>query len=166
MPNSGSGELETYNYENTALFLISCFQYILVAAVFSIGPPYRKPMWTNGARVGFWAFESDVCDVAFAALLMASIVLLTAFSTLVLVAPPQSVRLVLDVMPLPASAKQTLLVAAVLNAAMCFGFERWNPLAGALEVLSRGQQKRVRGGLEYRAVEGGMAGRVGPDDEE
>jgi cation-transporting ATPase 13A3/4/5 len=48
-PASNNNRLESTNYENTVLFLISCFQYILVAAVFSIGPPYRKPMWTNGA---------------------------------------------------------------------------------------------------------------------
>jgi len=45
----GDNKLESTNYENSVLFLISCFQYILVAAVFSIGPPYRKSMWTNGA---------------------------------------------------------------------------------------------------------------------
>ncbi|CAE6510585.1 unnamed protein product [Rhizoctonia solani] len=146
-PAPGSGELKHDNYENTALFLISSYQYILVAAVFSIGPPYRKPMWTNG-------------------LLMASIVALTAFSTLVLLAPPQSIRLILDLMDIPASAKRTLLVGAILNAAVCFAFERWNPVAGALEAVSRGSQRRVRGGLEYRAVEGGMAGRIGADDED
>jgi cation-transporting P-type ATPase 13A2 len=41
-------ELESPTYENTVLFLVSCFQYILVAGAFSIGPPYRKSMWTNG----------------------------------------------------------------------------------------------------------------------
>jgi hypothetical protein len=40
--------LQAANFENTVLFSLSCFQYILVAGVFSIGPPYRKPMWTNG----------------------------------------------------------------------------------------------------------------------
>ncbi|QRV79634.1 cation transport ATPase [Ceratobasidium sp. AG-Ba] len=139
VPSSPEGGLETFNYENTALFLISSYQYILVAAVFSIGPPYRRPMWTN-------------------VLLMASIIALTLFSTLVLFAPPQPIRILLDIMEIPSGAKMTLFVAAVLNAAVCFGFERWNPIAAALEVLSRGRRRRTKGGLEYRAVEGGMVG--------
>lgn len=47
-PDPVEDKLESLNFENTTLFLISSFQYILVAAVFSIGPPYRRPMWTNG----------------------------------------------------------------------------------------------------------------------
>jgi cation-transporting ATPase 13A3/4/5 len=34
-------------FENTVLFLLSCYQYILVAVVFSVGPPYRQPVWSN-----------------------------------------------------------------------------------------------------------------------
>ena len=48
-PNREDLHLKSANDENTVLFLVSCFQYVLVAAVFSVGPPYRKSMWTNGA---------------------------------------------------------------------------------------------------------------------
>jgi len=34
-------------YENTVVFLLSCFQYILVAVVISVGPPYREKMIKN-----------------------------------------------------------------------------------------------------------------------
>lgn len=97
---------------------------------------------------------------------MASLVALTAFSTLVLFAPPQPLRLLLDIMPIPDSAKTTLFAGAILNAAACFAFERWNPIAAVLEVVSRGQRRRVKGGLEYKVVEGGMAGRAGTEGPE
>lgn len=45
--------LDPYNdknvlcYENTTLFLLSLTQYIAVVISFSVGKPFRKPMWTN-----------------------------------------------------------------------------------------------------------------------
>lgn len=37
-------------YENYTIFIISCFQYIILAVVFSKGAPYRKSIFTN---IGF-----------------------------------------------------------------------------------------------------------------
>jgi len=39
---------EIRNSENTVLFLISCYQYIMIAVILSVGPPYRQPMVQNG----------------------------------------------------------------------------------------------------------------------
>ncbi|KPI41682.1 putative cation-transporting ATPase [Cyphellophora attinorum] len=36
------------NSQNTALFLVSCYQYALSGVVLSIGPPFRQSMNTNG----------------------------------------------------------------------------------------------------------------------
>ncbi|XP_033642678.1 probable cation-transporting ATPase 13A3 isoform X2 [Asterias rubens] len=42
------GSIVNYtNYETTTMFCISSFQYIVVSFLFSKGPPYRKPIYTN-----------------------------------------------------------------------------------------------------------------------
>lgn len=134
--------LESTNYENSVLFLISCFQYILVAAVFSIGPPYRKPMWTNA-----W--------------LMSSMCLLSAFNIWVLLAPAKVVSTLLTLMPLPLGARYTLLMVAVINVVVSLSFERWgaqsvSDLIGAVTLWLHRGRRRVREGKAYKAVEGGM----------
>lgn len=35
------------NYENTTLFYVSSFQYLIVAVVFSKGKPFRQPCYKN-----------------------------------------------------------------------------------------------------------------------
>ncbi|KAF8633276.1 hypothetical protein AX17_004451 [Amanita inopinata Kibby_2008] len=140
-PTANGDNLESTNYENTALFLVSCFQYILVAAVFSIGPPYRKPMWTN-----VW--------------LMISIGSLSLFNVLVLLAPPSSLSNFLNLMPLPVSARVTLFGAVVVNVVVSMAFEEWGTrsVSGVIGMWLRWYhgRRRVREGKAYKAVEGGM----------
>lgn len=37
-------------WENTVLFLISCYQYLCLGAIYSKGLPYRQPLHTNCKR--------------------------------------------------------------------------------------------------------------------
>ncbi|KAJ4483302.1 hypothetical protein J3R30DRAFT_3834078 [Lentinula aciculospora] len=139
----GSNQLESTNFENSVLFLISCFQYIMVAGVFSIGPPYRKPMWTN-------------------VLLMVSLSVLTAFNLLVLLSPPQAIADLLALMIIPKAGRLKLLLAVAINTATCILYEGFGSLvvAGLVGQILKGRKstRRIRetGGKVYKAVEGGM----------
>ncbi|EKC97467.1 cation transporting ATPase [Trichosporon asahii var. asahii CBS 8904] len=120
MPPTDRNKLETFNYENTSLFLISCFQYILVAGVFSVGPPYRQPMYTNPS-------------------LMICLVGLLSFSTYILLEPSKAIAKLLDIIALPSSFKLQLLGIAIFNIVVCFGFERYaeRPIARGIGHFKR-----------------------------
>ncbi|KAJ7072233.1 P-type ATPase [Mycena amicta] len=131
-PSSEDNQLESTNYENTTLFLLSCFQYVLVAAVFSIGPPYRKSMWTNG-----W--------------LMGSLGALTVVNTVVLLSPPDSISDILTLMPLPIHGRSVLLFGAVGNAVLSMVFEQWG--SGVLAVVAGRVNRWGRGRKGYKLLE-------------
>ncbi|KIL68855.1 hypothetical protein M378DRAFT_190708 [Amanita muscaria Koide BX008] len=138
---SNGNKLESTNYENTTLFLISCFQYVLVAAIFSIGPPYRKPMYTN-----IW--------------LMLSIAVLSGFNIITLLAPPSSVSKWLNLVQLPLSGRMTLLVAVAGNVIASVMFEDWG-VQNIAQMVGKwqkwyGGRRRTWDGKAYKAVEGGM----------
>lgn len=40
-------EYDYMSYENTAVYVSSSYQYIILAIVFSKGKPYRKSIFTN-----------------------------------------------------------------------------------------------------------------------
>lgn len=46
------------NYENTVVFSLSSFQYLILAAAVSKGAPFRRPLYTNGAAAG-WAGQAQ-----------------------------------------------------------------------------------------------------------
>ena len=59
-PYISDGETDdTKTFETTVIFAISSLQYLFMAFIFSKGPPYRKPIYTNGK------YSICVCPVSY-----------------------------------------------------------------------------------------------------
>jgi len=135
--NTPRGQLNAVNFENSALFLMSCFQYILVAAVFSIGPPFRKAMSSNG-----W--------------LMLSFSVLTLLNLIILLAPTGNMRIILELVILPFHARMVLLFVVILNVLLSMAFEQWGvqvvvKVLGPIMRLHK-DRRRHRDGKAYKLL--------------
>ncbi|ORY96317.1 hypothetical protein BCR43DRAFT_491482 [Syncephalastrum racemosum] len=113
-------------FENTVLFLLSSFQYILVAIVFSVGPPYRKPLWTNDRLV----------------ITLGVLIALTTWSVLW---PTDWARSWLELETLPFSFRVFILFLAGTNLALCLWCEKYffgHVAAGISIALQKARQRR------------------------
>jgi len=59
-PDVKLGKFKVESMATTAVFYISCFQYLMLAFVLSKGPPYRRRIWTNGSAVIIFKFLNCV----------------------------------------------------------------------------------------------------------
>ncbi|KAG0347027.1 hypothetical protein BG004_000252 [Podila humilis] len=100
------GEKNIECFENTAMFLLSCFQYLLIAVVFSVGPPFRKPMVSNRPFV--------VITVA-----------LVILSALMVLFPPQWVVGVMQLLAISSNFKVFILFMAGVHLLVAMGSERF-----------------------------------------
>lgn len=103
-PKLNPNELNVVNAENSALFLVSSFQYITVAAVFSVGPPFRQPIYTNP-------------------MLLTSLTTLTCLSLYFLFMRGGFFFELLGLVEFPPSFHWKLFAIVLANTAACFVFE-------------------------------------------
>ena len=91
-------------------------------------------------------------------MLIGSIALLSAFNTWVLLGPPQPVMLLLDLMPVPSSARLIAGVAVLGNVGVSFAYEEWigGRVAKAVGVVlgesGRRKRRREASGRTYEAL--------------
>ncbi|XP_041127230.1 probable cation-transporting ATPase 13A3 [Polyodon spathula] len=85
------------NYENTTLFFISSFQYLIVAIVFSKGKPFRQPSYKN---LPFLISSFALC----------------AFILCIMLYPVEAIDQFLEIVCVPYQWRVTMLLIIVVNA--------------------------------------------------
>ncbi|XP_004675168.2 PREDICTED: probable cation-transporting ATPase 13A3 isoform X1 [Condylura cristata] len=93
-------EIDTHNiqnYENTTVFFISSFQYLIVAIAFSKGKPFRQPCYKNYFFV-------------------VSVIILYVFTLFIMLYPVASVDQVLQIVCVPYQWRITMLIIVLINA--------------------------------------------------
>jgi cation-transporting ATPase 13A2 len=89
---------------------------------------------------------------------MFSVVVLTAINLVILLSPPRSAIVILELMNMPVTARRTLLLAVVVNCVVSVMYEQWGAKAVAELVewvlRHRRDRKRWRDGRAYQRVEG------------
>ena len=93
---------------------------------------------------------------SFSGWLMLSLIALSLFNVAVLLVPTKFMSAVLELMPLPLSARLTLLWVAVINVAVSVAFERWvaqliADVVGMLVSEHEGR-RRIKDSRVYRAI--------------
>ncbi|KAJ7412937.1 hypothetical protein WISP_93812 [Willisornis vidua] len=85
------------NYENTTLFFISSFQYLIVAIVFSKGKPFRQPCYKNF-------------------LFVISVIVLYAFIFFIMLHPVEAINEFLELVCVPEEWRMKILGIVIINA--------------------------------------------------
>uniref|UniRef100_A0A8C7YDF3 Polyamine-transporting ATPase 13A3 n=1 Tax=Oryzias sinensis TaxID=183150 RepID=A0A8C7YDF3_9TELE len=97
--NTELDEHNIQNFENTSLFYVSSFQYLIVAVVFSKGKPFRQPSYKN------WPF-------------VLSTVGLYIFLLFILFHPVESIDETLEIVCVPFEWRVKLFLIILINAAV------------------------------------------------
>jgi cation-transporting ATPase 13A2 len=90
---------------------------------------------------------------------MLSLVALSLFNVSVLLAPIKFISALLELVPIPISARLTLLWTAIINVAVSVGYERWiaQAVADVVGMIMSSQQqdgrRRVKDSRVYRAID-------------
>ncbi|KAI1166378.1 hypothetical protein F5B18DRAFT_607041 [Nemania serpens] len=123
------------NSENTALFLMSCFEYILIGVVLSAGKPFRQPMTQN------YPFMTTI-------LLALAIVIYMVFT------PAHWLRKLMQLTRISPSFKVTLLVLGGVYLVLAWIGENYvfQPLARAIGNAKHSLTKTAKQRKEYKII--------------
>ncbi|KAI1312868.1 hypothetical protein F5Y03DRAFT_339520 [Xylaria venustula] len=127
------------NSENTALFLVSCFEYVFIGVVLSAGKPFRQPITQN------YPFVTTI-------LFALAIVLYMIFT------PAHWLRKLMQLTRISLSFKITLLVLGLVYLVLAWMGENYlfQPLARAFGKAKHSLTKTAKQRKEYKVIYEGM----------
>ncbi|XP_034035846.1 probable cation-transporting ATPase 13A3 isoform X2 [Thalassophryne amazonica] len=117
------------NYENTSIFYVSSFQYLIVAIVFSKGKPFRQPSYKN------WPFTLTALSLYF-------------FLLFIMFHPVSGIDSFLEIVCIPIQWRVKLLLIIIVNAAVSVLVESAVDLRGG-KYLSRLCPRKVTPKARY-----------------
>jgi cation-transporting P-type ATPase 13A2 len=154
---------EIRNSDNTVLFLMSCYQYIMIAIILSVGPPFRQPMVQNGTPPIPQFPSPFVPTVLMTVPFMVTITVAVIFTTMVILSPPSWLASVLQLTPMTISFSFLLIAIAMGNFVSSwisekFIFVRIRELLDRFSAWRRKGKRGARGGKlkRYEVVEEAM----------
>ncbi|KAI1809165.1 hypothetical protein GGS20DRAFT_343323 [Poronia punctata] len=123
------------NSENTALFLVSCFEYIFIGVVLSAGRPFRQPMTKN------YPF-------------MTTIILAFAIALYMVFTPAHWLRKLMQLTRISSSFKVTLLLLGIVYLLLAWMFESFvfQRLARAIGQAKHRLTKTAKKRKEYKVI--------------
>lgn len=120
-------------WENTVVFLISCYQYLILGVVYSKGLPYRQPIYKNGKLTindsSCTHTHNAKCKFlsrSFAGALILFVVVLTAFTTALVIHPTVLLANIFEIQPYNDEHKifrLTILVFPLLHLLLSYAVE-------------------------------------------
>lgn len=125
-------------WESTTIFLISSFQYLIVAMVYSKGPPYRQPFYTNVSY-------------------LITLIVLTSFTLLLLFSPWMSLSTAFQLMTWRSNKmftfQYTLALLASLNTALAILAEFFIAQSSFLKTISHFVTQKKLPKNKYKIIE-------------
>ncbi|KAI8633116.1 hypothetical protein F5Y19DRAFT_462264 [Xylariaceae sp. FL1651] len=123
------------NSENTALFLVSCFEYIFIGVVLNAGIPFRQSMTQN------YPF-------------MTTIIIALAISLYMVFAPARWLRKLMQLTRISTSFKITLLVLGIVYLVLAWIAENYvfQRLAHAIGKVRNKLKKKAKKRKEYKVI--------------
>ncbi|KAI1636923.1 hypothetical protein F4809DRAFT_641003 [Biscogniauxia mediterranea] len=135
-PQVNPDKSNSRNSENTALFLVSCFEYIFIGVVMNAGKPFRQPMTQN------WPFMSTI------------IVTLTLTAYMVF-SPARSIKKLMELTPVSHSFKLTVVLLGLTYLLLSWVAENYvfprlaRAIGHARVALGSGKAKKRK---EYKVI--------------